>query len=72
VKKLTINAGVDSLNEIKHLTDLKSDLYKFLFSLKNMPEFTLKWEMKKVFEPQVRGILNEIKKLEEYFEDTEK
>lgn len=71
-KKLTIDAGANSLNEIKYLALLKGDLVLFLFDLRKMPECKLKWEMSKVFKPQIKRMLKEIVQLEEYYIKEEK
>ena len=66
-KLITSTAGINSLNEIKHIRQLQSNLYQWKFSLRKMPECVLKFELKKAFDPQIRGILNELRKLEEHF-----
>ena len=67
MKKITADAGINSLDEIKHIHQLQSDLYQWKFSLRKMPECVLKFELKKAFDPQIRGILNELRKLGEHF-----
>ena len=67
-KLITSTAGINSLNEIKHIRQLQSNLYQWKFSLRKMPECVLKFELKKAFDPQIRGILNELRKLEEHFD----
>ena len=69
-KLITSTAGINSLNEIKHIRQLQSNLYQWKFSLRKMPECVLKFELKKAFDPQIRGILNELRKLEEHFDNS--
>jgi len=45
MKRITIDAGKNSLNPEKDLDKLKKHLYNFIFELKKMPEYELKWSI---------------------------
>jgi len=57
MKKLTTEAGKDSLNYEKDIDSLKSHLYGFLFTLRKLPEYDLKWAVRKELEPHVRQMI---------------
>ena len=45
MKRITIDAGKNSFNPEKDLDKLKKHLYSFIFELKRMPEYELKWSI---------------------------
>lgn len=54
MKRITINAGKNAINPKKDLDNLKKHLYSFLFELKKMPEYELKWKVKEIIEPHIK------------------
>lgn len=57
MKMITEHAGKDVFNIQKDLDNLKSSLYTFLFTLRKMPEYEVKWGVRQNIEPQIRNII---------------
>lgn len=58
MKKITIDAGAEALIPEKDIADIKKNLYQILFTLKRMPEYNIKWALKREIEPVIRGLLH--------------
>ena len=56
-KQITIDAGKNALNMKKDLENLKKHLYEFIFTLRKMPEYELKWVLEKEIKPTIRTII---------------
>ena len=59
-KQITIDAGKNAINYEKMLDKVYSNMIKFLFEVKNMPECELKWIFNKVFTQQIRQMMRDI------------
>lgn len=60
MKKITIDAGknvLDMKRMEKDINSLKTHLFSFLFTLKRLPEYELKWSIKDEIEPTIRKII---------------
>jgi len=56
-KQITIDAGKNALNMKKDLENLKKPLYEFIFTLRKMPEYELKWVLEQEIKPTIRTII---------------
>ena len=56
-KQITIDAGKNALNMKKDLENLKKHLYEFIFTLRKMPEYELKWLLEQEIKPTIRTII---------------
>lgn len=57
VKQITTDAGADAINPEKDMLNIIKHLYAILFIIKRMPEYYIKWSIKKEIEPTIRGLL---------------
>ena len=59
-KQITIDAGKNALNMKKDLENLKKPLYEFIFTLRKMPEYELKWVLEQEIKPTIRTIITKL------------
>ena len=59
-KQITIDAGKNALNMKKDLENLKKSLYEFIFTLRKMPEYELKWVLEQEIKPTIRTIITKL------------